>query len=373
MSDPRPRQSWLPLVLAALWLLSGCGRADRAEPALQVRTLLGEPAQAGYELALAPRPFRFPEDHGPHFGFRDEWWYVTGNLRSENGRRYGFQLTFFRHQLHPGGDSSGWRAPQVYMAHFALTDIGAGDYQFFERFGRPAAGIAGAQTQPFAVWLDDWRLESSAGSGDFQLHARAGALSLQLRLTPTLAPVPQGERGLSRKSATPGNASFYYSQPQLRAAGTLRDRAGLSHAVDGRAWLDREWSTSALDPNQTGWDWFALQLHDGRALMLYQLRRSDGSVDPFSYGALIAADGTQRTLTPAQFELTPLTYWTSPSGERYPIRWRLRCAAENIDWRISAALPQQWFNGSFRYWEGAVDIDSGGVRIGSGYLEMTGY
>lgn len=361
------------IFVSLLAMLAGCGDKKQPQTALNVQDILGEPAQTGFEKALTPRPFEFPQDHGPHFGFRNEWWYVTGNLRDEAGRRYGFQLTFFRHQLRPEtGETTGWQAPQIYMAHFAVTDIDAGDYQFFERFGRPAANIAGASAQPIAVWLDDWRLES-LDNQEWQLQAQAGSLRLQLQLTPGYAPVAQGDGGLSRKSATPGNASFYYSIPQMRASGRLRDRHGVDVSVSGKAWLDREWSTSALDADQAGWDWFALQLNDGRALMLYQLRRADGRADPFSYAALIAADGRKQILAPEQFELIPLDYWKSPSGARYPIRWRLRIASQDIDWHVNAALPQQWFNGSVRYWEGAVSIESNASRIGEGYLEMTGY
>ena len=361
---------------ALLWflcVLTGCEREAPPQAALQVRDILGEPAQQGFAQALAPRVFQFPDDHGPHFGFRNEWWYVTGNLSGDDGRRFGFQLTFFRHQLRPGGEQTGWRAPQVYMAHFALTDVDAGHYHFFERFGRPAAAIAGACTAPVAVWLDEWRLERDADDV-WSLQARAGELQLRLQLHSTLAPVLQGDGGLSRKSATPGNASYYYSLPQMRAVGDVRDDAGNTHHVTGKAWLDREWSTSALDADQAGWDWFALQLRDGRALMLYQLRRNNGGVDPFSYAALIGADGRSTTLTPAQWRLTPLAYWHSPSGARYPIKWRLRIDTEGIDWQIGAMLPQQWFDGSVKYWEGAVAITAeNGAGLGEGYLEMTGY
>lgn len=358
-------------------LLAGCDARTPQPAMLDIRSVLGRPADPGFLRATAPRAFDFPADHGPHFGYRDEWWYVTGNLRGDDGRRFGFQLTFFRHQLRPDrdADQSGWFSPQLYMAHFAVSDIDGNDYRYFERLGRPAAGIAGARAQPFAVWLDNWRL---AGSGrnfaPLTLSAEAGPLQLRLQLQPTLAPVAQGDHGLSRKSAAPGNASYYYSLPRLRAAGTLRDRDGHSHTVHGLAWLDREWSTSALGAEQVGWDWFSLQLKDGGSLMLYRLRDRDGRADHFSYGALIGADGSSGTLSATDFQLTPEEYWRSPAGASYPIRWHLRIPSRGIDWRVKAALPQQWLNGSFRYWEGAVDVVAAGDdQIGSGYLEMTGY
>lgn len=363
-------------LLAILLLLAGCQRETPPAP-LDIRTVLGSAATEGYQQALVARPFNFPEDHGPHFGFRDEWWYVTGNLRADDDRRYGFQITFFRRQIQPGTgiDSSDWQSPQVYMAHFAVTDIDGDNYTFFERFGRPAAGIAGARAQPFAVWLDSWRLEAlDTEARHLRLSARAGAIALELELQADTAPVPQGDNGLSRKSAAPGNASFYYSMPRLTAHGNLRDRNGQDRKVHGLAWLDREWSTSALGAEQVGWDWFSLQLDDGRSLMLYRLRHRDGGTDAFSYAALLGADGSKHTLPIAELELTPLDYWTSPTRTRYPIRWRLRSATHDIDWEIAAALPQQWFNGNFRYWEGAVIIrTNASAEIGRGYMELTGY
>lgn len=354
-------------------LLAGCDREPTSAP-LAVRELLSAPA-AGFERALAARPFDFPADHGPHPGFRDEWWYATGNLRSDDGRRFGFQITFFRHQLRPG-DGDGWDSPQAYMAHFALSDIDGSRYHHFERFGRPGAGVAGARTKPFAVWLDGWRLASiDADFAPLTLQAEASAVALDLRLEPTVRPVLQGEDGLSRKNAEPGNASYYYSLPRIEARGRVRDADGYEHTVHGLAWLDREWSSSALGREQAGWDWFALQPDDGPALMYYQLRRADGSADRFSAGTLIATDGSSVPLTPEQVQLQPLQHWTSPAGQRYPIAWRLRIPQHGVDWQVRAALPQQWFDASFRYWEGAVEItrSEDGKPLGSGYLEMTGY
>jgi predicted secreted hydrolase len=231
--------------------------------------------------------------------------------------------------------------------------------------------VAGARAEPFAVWLDRWRL-ASRGDG-FSLTAPAGNIALDLELTPQLPPVLQGDGGLSQKSAEPGNASYYYSLPRIAARGGLVDADGRRHAVEGLAWLDREWSSSALGADQVGWDWFALQLDDGRSLMLYQLRRRDGSADPHSSGTLVGAGGEAAPLRAGDFTLTPQDHWRAPTGERYPVRWRLRVPAHAIDWTVTTPLAAQLFDGSVRYWEGAVEVTEGTATIGRGYLEMTGH
>ncbi len=371
----------LPVLLLAT-LVMACGGEPPEEQGLEVSALLGGDNVEGFERATQVRPFTFPEDHGPHPGFRDEWWYVTGNLRDEAGRRYGYQLTFFRHQLHPdtppadddAAHADAWLSPDLYMAHFAVSEIDAQRFHHAERFGRPGAAVAGAGAQPFRVWLDDWEL---ASEGDIfsplRLHARHGELQLSLALETLTPPVPQGDRGLSAKSPEPGNASFYYSMPRLRSEGELVLDSGQRLAVSGLSWLDREWSTSVLAADQVGWDWFALQFDDGRSLMLFQLRRADGSASHGS-GGLISADGHNQVLGLDDFSLRPLAHWRSPDGRRYPVRWRVEVPVAGLRGKVRAAMEAQWFSGTLRYWEGAVDlVDDAGTQLGQGYLEMTGY
>ncbi|HXU46332.1 MAG TPA: carotenoid 1,2-hydratase, partial [Thermoanaerobaculia bacterium] len=272
---------------------------DEPEPSEKAeRTRLGLSAvlggsSAGFARALAPRAFRFPEDHGPHPEFRTEWWYATGNLATPAGRRFGFQLTFFRNALAPETPDrpSRWAARDVYMAHFALTDAEGGRFLAFERFRRGALGLAGARALPFRVALDDWSIASLAPGSTWpaRLRAQEGGAAIDIQLDQGKPPVLEGDRGLSQKSAAPGQASYYYSLPRMPARGDIR-LGGESFAVSGLAWLDREWSTSALAADQVGWDWLALQLDDGRELMLYRLRRRDGSADPASRATLILAD-----------------------------------------------------------------------------------
>ena len=323
------------LLLAAL--LAGC--SPRPEPpgsdgGIDVGQALGGSDAAGYARATEVRAFRFPADHGPHPDFRNEWWYFTGHLHSVDGRRYGFQLTLFRIALAAPDERvqrpSNWAADQVYMGHFAVSDIdGKGPRRFraFERFARAAAGLAGAELDRDAlrVWLEDWSIERDADGG-WRLAAGEDGVGLNLRLEPQTDNLLQGDRGLSQKSEQPGNASYYYSIPRLAVDGRLEldDRAT---AVAGSAWLDREWSTSALGPDQAGWDWFSLQLDDGGAVMYYQLRRRDGSVDPHSAGVYLAPDGRTERLGADDVKLDVLAHWQSPHGGRYPARWRIAAHA----------------------------------------------
>lgn len=345
-----------------------------------VAQLLGADAAPGFERALAPRSFDFPRDHGPHPGFRQEWWYFTGNLEDATGRRFGYQLTFFRFGLspRPPARASAWAGSDVYMAHFTVTDAVGRVFHAYERLSRAALGLAGAQRRPWQVWVDDWSLAGVGTDAAFPWRLRAAdeQAAVDLWLEPAKPLVLQGERGLSRKSAAPGNASYYYSYTRLVTRGELR-LGSERFQVTGASWMDREWSTSALGPDQVGWDWFALQLDDGRELMLYRLRRRDGSLDPYSRGTLVGVDGRARMLAPAAVRMEVLDTWRSPrSGTRYPARWRLVMAEAELELEIQPLVPDQELNLAVRYWEGAVDVAgraAGRPLRGRGYVELTGY
>lgn len=352
----------------ALLSLLACREPERLPQAsLSVAGALRGENTEGYARAIEPREFRFPEDHGPHPEFRTEWWYYTGNLSTREGRRFGFQLTFFRSAFAPSMPerSSQWAARQAYLAHFTVSDIEGQQFRSFERWSRGALGLAGSQGEPFRVWLEDWSTEGN------RLRAAEDGVALDLTLQPGKPPVLQGERGLSQKSEEPGNASYYYSLTRMPASGTVR-LGEERFEVSGLAWMDREWSTSSLGEDQVGWDWFALQLEDGRDLMLYQLRREDGTADATSNGTLVGPRGESRHLSPSDFELEVLERWESPrSGASYPARWRLRIPSADLDLTIEPLIPDQELDVSFRYWEGAVRIE--GTSRGRGYVEMTGY
>jgi predicted secreted hydrolase len=366
----------LCMALIGLCLSVFANRASLAAPPVDEPSLNAE----GFALALTPREFEFPRDHGPHPDFRDEWWYVTGNLDGQHGERIGFELTLFRFALTPAANpgttgsqvsSSQWRARQFYMAHFAITDVSREKFWFTERYARDALGLAGAQSSPFRAWLEDWVLEEQGDA--WRLHAADRDYTLTLSLKALTPPIPNGDRGLIRKASTPGAASYYYSIPRMAAQGTLT-RAGQSLEVNGLAWLDREWSSDALRLAQRGWDWFAIQLQDGSALMFYS--RRDGLRDEYSAGTYIAPDGAARPLKHHEVQIESLDHWTSPRGGRYPSHWKLTVPPLALSLDIRPVLADQELNTSPRYWEGAVNVEArraGQAMTGRGYVELVGY
>jgi predicted secreted hydrolase len=371
----------LLLALAAV-LVGGLGLLGRrtAEPpaaTVDVAEALAGTEVAGFARAIAPRAFVFPDDHGPHPGFRAEWWYVTGNVATATGRHFGYQLTLFRNALAPtpAARASAWATTELYMGHFALTDTVGERFHPHVRFARAALGLAGATARPFRVWLEDWALEAT-GAAPFpaRVSATAPDVAIDLLVEPERPPVLHGEDGLSRKSAEPGNASYYYSQTRLATRGQV-SVAGQRFDVAGLSWLDREWSTSALGEN-VGWDWFALQLDDGTDLMVYRLRRPDGTTDRFSAGTLVFADRRTRGLAARDVAIAELAHWTSPQGTRYPARWRIDIPADAVTLEIVPRLADQELSEPVRYWEGAVRVTGTrrGVSVaGAGYVELVGY
>ena len=364
---------------AVLLLLPFAAAGDEAGVQPRLSELLGSGAETGFEKAVEPREFVFPDDHGPHPGFRNEWWYVTGNLDGDDGRRFGFELTIFRFALTPAlpPAESEWRTNQVYIAHFAVTDAEGERFYAAERFSRGALGLAGAESSPFRVWIEDWEIAATeAGAPErWLLRASDPGFSVDLALTAAKPPVLNGNAGLSQKSAGPGNASYYYSMTRWLTDGSLR-LGDNTFSVSGLSWLDREWSTSALAADQQGWDWFALQLSDGSDLMFYNLRKLGGSQDEHSAGTWIDADGGSLHLAPGDVEITVTDTWESPEGGVYPSAWTLRAPGQGLDLRIRPVMADQELFTTVRYWEGAVDVEGRrhGVPIkGRGYVELTGY
>jgi predicted secreted hydrolase len=326
-----------------------------------------------YRQALPGYQYQFPRDHFGHPEFRTEWWYYTGNVRSDDGHRYGFELVFFRQgeRRGPSDNPSAWRVDDLYLAHLALTDIDGRRYHYYKRLNRAGPGIAGIDFEQGRIWNGNWESQWDKASGAQQLSAVAEDIRLQLRLTPRKPPVINGENGVSRKAQGPGQASYYVSFPRLSVEGTLNG-AGVS----GTAWMDHEWFTNQLAPNQAGWDWFSVQLDNDTELMLFQLRHLDGSVDPYSSGTYIDPNGHATHLSRGQFELRPLEFWTSPKTRaRYPIRWRITIPSLKLMLECAAALRDQELISEDAagptYWEGAVSFS--GTVAGVGYLELTGY
>ncbi len=370
----------LVLALAGTGLLLACPGSKRSfdtprEP-VALQSALAAPPDAGFLRAFEPKPFRFPEEHAPHPGFRTEWWYATGNLVGAGGERFGFQLTFFRHQLlpQPVARSASLATSEVWMAHAAVASESDGKFLFKERFAR--SNQVEVKPEPFLLRMGSWAWQSTGEDPPgFEVRASAEEFGFFLRLKPGRGPILQGEGGLSRKGPEPGNASYYYSLTRLPTEGTL-ELGGRKIPVRGSSWIDREWSTSVLPPDVVGWDWMALELEDGRDLMLYRLRRANGSSTPESQGAWIHPDGSQERLGVADFSLQPRGTVQTRSGTRYPEGFRISLARWQTELELVPLLADQELQATVRYWEGAVRVlgqgPKGKIR-GSGFLEMTGY
>ncbi len=334
-----------------------------------------------WKQADAGRPITLPADHASHPDYKLEWWYYTGNLDAADGRRFGYQLTFFRIGVSPApANRSRWAVRDLYMTHLALTDVNGRKYRFVERMNRSGPGWAGAATDVYKVWNEDWEAARDP-AGVHTVRASSREFGIDLRLEESRRAVLHGERGYSRKGAAAGNASHYYSFTRMPTRGTVTV-AGRTTEVTGQSWMDHEFGTSFLEPEQAGWDWFSIQLDDGRDLMIFQLRRTDGSIDPRSAGTLVEPDGSTTPVTlDTGFRLEPGRTWTSgTSGARYPIAWTVRLPRSDIMLSVVAAVVDQELHAKgssgVAYWEGAIDV-AGSVRgrsvKGRGYLEMTGY
>ncbi len=370
----------LRAALAWTAALAAAGCAREPGPGSTPTLRLAEGATAPpFARATSVRSFRLPADHGPHFDYQTEWWYYTGNLTDAGGRHFGYQLTFFRRGLSPGPppEGPGLATNQIYFAHFAVTDSTAGRHAFADGWSRGAGGLAGAQAEPLALWLEGWRAEGRNDDGSaLHLAARDGAIALELDLASAKPLVAHGDRGLSGKSAAAGNASYYVGYTRLRTRGRIANGAG-EFDVTGTSWFDHEWSTSALGEGALGWDWFSLQTSDQRELMFFQIRREDGSLEAASGGTLVEPDGATRRLELKDVRVEVEGRWTSPeSGAVYPARWTVRVPSAGLELRVTPWLPDQEMRTSFTYWEGAVRIEGGSAGRtvdGNGYVELTGY
>jgi predicted secreted hydrolase len=327
----------------------------------------------------APRTFEWPHDHGAHPEYRTEWWYATGELRSQEGRRFGYQLTLFRQGLERADESPGrsrLHADDVLAAHLAVVDIDAGRLLSTERVRRAAAGLAEARVGDLDAWVEDWSITRLDGDrlklGAFD---RERAIGIELELVATKPLVVHGAGGVSRKGPEPGNASAYMSWTRLRSSGAITFE-GTSHEVTGESWFDHEWGTSQLGRGVVGWDWFGLRLSDGRELMLYRLRGEHGEATASSAATLVERDGRTRSLASTDFELSVLEHWSgAPSHARYPSRWKFSAPAIELEIEIATSASSCEIDGrastGVTYWEGPVSVT--GSASGSGYAELTGY
>jgi predicted secreted hydrolase len=343
-------------------------------------------AERSQEFRLATEDYRyeFPRDHGSHDGFRTEWWYYTGNLTTKHGRQFGYQLTFFRRGM-PAEQiktlPSKWSVTQLYLAHFAVSDLKNGRFHFVEKISRAGLSKAGAESNRLHVWIDRWHTESSQSTQDHQiLSAAKDDLAIQLTVAPEKRLVIHGAGGISRKGAEPGQASHYYSFTRLATSGTIMIGRE-SFDVTGTSWMDHEFGSADLGKDLVGWDWFGLQLTDQTELMLYRLRRTDGSADHASSGTFIDRNGKGHLFAIDDFRLEPISFWTSPASKaRYPQKWRLTIPSKQLSIDLVPRMAEQELTTSgstqVTYWEGAIEAtgtSQGRPLQGQGYMELTGY
>jgi len=336
---------------------------------------------AGRFKPLDPKQeLSFPRDHGSHDDARVEWWYVTGQLDTGSGRRLGYQLTFFRTGIADeprSARASAFAARDLFFAHFARTDVRAGTFRYAERAHRTGVGAAFAREDRLFVVNEDWRLEEVGGR--LVLFASDGGEEISLVLTPEKPPVVHGAGGLSRRGPERDAVSRYVSLTRLRSEGWWT-AGGRSEAVTGLSWFDHEWGPGSIGRDTAGWDWFALQLLDGRELMLSRMREKAGGVSPFSSGTLVTRDGKAQSLSSQDFVIEETAHWTSPaSGARYPSRWRVHVSRASLDVEVVPVLAGQELvtdkSTRVTYWEGACDVTppGAGTPIGRAYVELTGY
>lgn len=321
------------------------------------------------------RPLAFPHDFGSHPAFRTEWWYVTGWLKKADGKPLGFQVTFFRSRTeHDPANPSAFAPKQLIIGHAALSDPEHGKLVHAERSMREGFGLAYAGSGNTDLKLGDWRM-LRAPDGSYRVSIESAQLTMELRLEPTQPVLAQGEQGYSRKGPGTGNASYYYSHPQLTVSGTAGRGSAAPQAVEGHAWLDHEWSSEALDPAASGWDWVGANLDDGSALMAFQIRSKQGG-KLWAHASLRDASGKLTQYAPEQVSFTPQARWKSPrTNAVYPVATTL--VTGGTSWQIKPLQDDQELDARRStgavYWEGAVTISRDGVPAGRAYLEMTGY
>jgi predicted secreted hydrolase len=375
------------LVCIVLFLIFSLLTRERDEPDLQSTSLRLTDARDGitdFAFAQDSRTLIFPDDLGSHDDYQTEWWYYTGNLESEDGRPFGFQLTFFRRALSAfdadssraaDQDPSHWRTNQIYMAHFAISDIHSDEFYSQERFSRGAVGLAGASGEPFQVWLENWSA-TEIRPGQVRLEAKADDFAIELTLVETMQPILHGDEGLSQKGPEPGNASYYYSIVQQEAAGEIVI-GNDSFDVAGLVWMDHEFGTSALSSDAVGWDWYSLQLSDGSSLTFFEIRQNNGELSPYSSGTYIDSNGLATPLEMSDWQVEVTKQWTSPySGAGYPAEWRITVPSLDLYLEGTPLMADQELNESTVYWEGAVSFEGSAGQYpirAVGYIELTGY
>ena len=356
-----------------------------------------------WRLALPGSAYQFPSDHAIHADFKTEWWYFTGTLQTTGGKEYGYELTFFRQGVLPPtiqaareslapGARSRFAQNDFKFAHFAISDLDGRRFQFTQKINRGAFGDAGFG-HPFGgmedapspatkclAWIDDWSLQPHA-DGSWQITAKAELptpMSIDLNILPTKGPVVEGVDGVSQKAAGIGEASCYYSYTRLQTSGTLAIGDAKALPVKGESWFDHEWASNQLAKDQVGWDWFCFQFDDQTEVMLYAMRRRDGTVDRASSGTWVGVDGRVEHLNFGDFTLRPTRTWHSKQTDAtYPLAWQVSIPSHQLNLTVKSKLDEQELVlPPISYWEGAISANGrqGDQALkGHGYMELTGY
>lgn len=338
-------------------------------------------AGRNFELARPGYKYSFPKDHGSHDNFKTEWWYYTGNLKGDDNNQYGYELTFFRSALNLDRpvQNSIWAMPDIYMAHFAVTDVNSKKFYTKSRLQRPGPDFAGSTKDKLKVWTLNWSATMDQGEKQ-TLKAKSSECTLELEVSPQKPLVIQGENGISRKAAKGDHASHYYSYTRLKTDGWLTIK-GKRVKVTGTSWMDHEFGSNQLDENQVGWDWFSIHLDNNKEIMLYLMRLEDGSYDQASSGSLIAENGKLTHLKLADYKIKLIGKWRSNKTKiEYPMGWEIEIPAQKVHLKVSPKLDNQEFarqdGNAVTYWEGACSVlgtYNNQQCKGDAYVEMTGY
>lgn len=334
--------------------------------------------QKVYKKALPGYVYHFPRDHYSHDEFKTEWWYYTGHLKAKDGRRFGFELTFFRNGAnYEPGQKGKLALGNFYLAHFAVTDEQDKNFVFYEKLNRKGVKFADAREDVYHVYNEGW---SVTQLGDkFALKADGKDYAINLILNAVKPPVVHGKDGVSQKASCAGCASHYYSMPRLTCQGLIfvKDKP---LEVSGQAWMDHEFGSNQLTGDQVGWDWYSIQLSGNRELMLYVMRRGDGTFEKQSSGTYIDASGKVTHLNLADFKIEKTATWTSPKTKGvYPMGWKVSVPSQKISLELKPIMQDQELltkrSTGVSYWEGAVDVYEGAANKpqGEGYVELTGY
>lgn len=370
--------SGLFLTGGLVYLFVNFGTSVDSKDAISVSSIMNAEA-SGFKKADSIREFAFPEDHFAHYDYRTEWWYFTGNLSTPEGRRFGYQFTIFRNGLLRGTDSDSvvFSQKSLYSIHIGISDIQNQKFYSFERYARGLDGLAGSDETGKRIYIEGNEIRFDFSNGallpTIQVGSSSSEFQISFRLYPQKNIVLHGEKGLSKKSNKPGNASFYYSYTRLKTTGELILK-GEKFKLTGSSWMDREWSTSALETDQKGWDWFSMQMDDGTEMMYFRLRDSTGATN-FQKGTFIQKDGSYRSFTGDEFNITTIVN-SGIDGVVYPLEWEIELKPLNLIFGVSVAMKNQVHPFKLRYYEGAVNVIKkigGEITKGTGYVELTGY